>query len=107
MMEKYEVDGKVAVLVSFGYGAGWTTWAGDDAERKMFDPVLVKMLLDSKEEITDAIVKYVDETYPDSYNGGLDGLSVVLVEKGAKFVIDEYDGSESLTTIDEYDWIVA
>lgn len=26
MVELYEKDGKVAVLVSGGYGAGWSTW---------------------------------------------------------------------------------
>ena len=29
-MEKIEQDGKVAVLYSPGYGAGWSSWASDD-----------------------------------------------------------------------------
>lgn len=31
-MKKLIRDGKVAVLVSPGFGAGWSTWNGDDED---------------------------------------------------------------------------
>ena len=34
-------------------------------------------------------------------------LQIALVPKGAKYRIDEYDGSENVMTIDEYDWKIA
>ena len=40
MAEKVIRDGKVAVLVSPEFGAGWSTWA-DNAEVAMFDPEVV------------------------------------------------------------------
>ena len=46
-MEKYIKDGKVGVLVSPGYGAGWSTW-GDDGLRDQLalDSRLVQAKLD-------------------------------------------------------------
>lgn len=32
-MEKYEKDGKIAVLVSSGFGAGWSSWNGSHAKQ--------------------------------------------------------------------------
>ena len=49
-MEKLIVDGKVAVLVSRGFGAGWSTWMSDYPEC-VFDPVLAQMLIDGADEI--------------------------------------------------------
>jgi len=106
-MEKLVVDGKVAVLVSFGYGAGWSTWGGEDSEKKLFDPVLAQMILDNNHEITANIVRYVEETYPDSYNGGLPDVEVVFLNQGTRFFIDEYDGAESIETEDDIKWEVA
>ncbi|MCJ1344295.1 hypothetical protein MMC31_002498 [Peltigera leucophlebia] len=47
MVERYtREDGKVAVLISPGYGAGWSTWASDeDVEFFLFDATMVKAVL--------------------------------------------------------------
>jgi hypothetical protein len=42
-----------------------------------------------------------------SYTGGTDGLEIEWVPVGTKFVIHEYDGAETLITIDEMNWMVA
>lgn len=102
-MEKLIKDGCVAVLVSHGYGAGWSTWEHD--ERMLFDPVLAAMLEDGAGE--DEITKVEEQRYPDIYHGGLDGLTVHWVPIGKRFRIEEYDGSESLQLEDEYYWSVA
>lgn len=108
-MEKFEKDGKVAIIISSDYGCGWSTWDPENAERKLFDPRLVTMLLESDGVITLDIVNYVDEAYPNVFNRyrGINGLTVLFVDKGAKFFIDEEDGRESLVTYDEINWMIA
>ena len=99
-MEKLIKNGCVAVLVSHGYGAGWSTWEHD--ERMLFDPVLAAMVDDEAGD--DEISEVAKQRYPDTYLGGLDGLAVHWVPIGKRFRIEEYDGSESLVFEDEYYW---
>ena len=97
-------DGKVAVLVSHGFGAGWFSWHYD--ERLLFEPKIVEML----ENDTDyhEIERYCEMTYgDDNYYGGIDGLTVHWVSIGKQFKIDEYDGAETLIISDEVHWITA
>lgn len=96
MVEKLEKDGKVAVLISGGYGAGWSTWVGGDkAEEALFDPVLAQMIIDEKP--LDDLINTAKERYPDGYYGGLrDVMRVEWLDKGTKFMVDEYDGSERI-----------
>lgn len=102
-MEKLIRDGKVAVLVSRGYGAGWYSWIND--ARVLFDPVIAQMVLDEKS--SDEILKYAEKQYPDAYLGGVDGLYVKWIPQGTLFRIHEYDGAESVEYIHEVDWDVA
>ena len=105
-MERLIRDGKVAVLVSPGFGAGWSTWAPEDAqEARLFDPGLVELILNDSTQ--DEINSYVAERFPDQYRGGVEQLRVFWVPEGTKFRIHEYDGSESLVTIDEEQWFTA
>jgi hypothetical protein len=101
-MEKVIKDGKVAVLVSHGYGGGFHTW-GAPVEA-IFDPILVDLIENFK--IQEAI-DYVLKTYPDAYEGGVKDLDIEWIPEGAKFIINEYDGSESLQFMDTEDWITA
>ena len=97
-------NGKLAVLVSEGYGAGWYTWHG--VEELLFDPVLVDMVLDDAGEL--AMRNYCEETYgTDNYYGGIDGLTVQFVTPGTKFRIEEYDGAETLVRAEDYNWFEA
>ena len=51
-VERYiNEDGKVGVLISGGFGAGWSTWA-DNVDRKffLFDRGLVKLALEKERE---------------------------------------------------------
>lgn len=98
-MEKYKnEEGKVAVLVSHGFGAGWWTWNSDNQEC-LFDPEIVKMVLDERPE--KEIEATAQKKWPDGYWGGADGLSVHWLEEGEQFTIEEYDGSESLRCADD------
>jgi hypothetical protein len=105
-MDKVIRDGKVAVLVSRGYGAGWSTWT-DEVETYLFHPKLVQMVEERRHsEITEEWME--KELGLDvSYTGGIDGLEIEWVPIGTKFVIDEYDGAELLKTIDDFYWMTA
>jgi hypothetical protein len=98
-MEKYIKDGKVGVLVSPGFGAGWSTWA-DSAEREtaLMDKRLVEAALSGN---VAELRRVADELCPESYKGGLDDVIVEWVPVGGRFRIDEYDGSESLVAADD------
>jgi hypothetical protein len=90
---KYIKDNKVAVIISPGYGSGWSTWAAPEyREYLIFDMELAKLILGGKQEEAKKIVK---EKYPEVYVGS-QVLTVTWVDCGEKFLIREYDGSESI-----------
>ena len=98
MVNRVIRDGKVAVIVSPGYGAGWSTWGHpNDA----FDPVVVEWIEAGKPDPT----PYAGVGGP--YNGGLYQAHIEWLPEGTQFRIDEYDGSETLVLADEQDWSVA
>jgi hypothetical protein len=101
-MEKLIRDGKVAVLYSPGFGAGWYTW--HNIEELIYDPSIVGWVEQSEFE---KIRAFVELKYPDEYFGGLEDLAIKWVPVGAKFRIDEYDGNESLVLESEERWLTA
>ena len=100
--EKVVRDGKVAVLVSPGFGAGWYSW--HNVPELLFDPVVVELVESGRHY---EIESYVEKKYPDSYTGGAMDLKVVWVTEGEQFRIDEYDGAESLKRAIDERWITA
>jgi hypothetical protein len=106
LMNKVIRDGKVAVLVSRGYGAGWSTWT-DEIETYLFHPKLVQMV--EEERHSEITTEWMEQELglDVSYTGGTDGLEIEWVPVGTKFVIHEYDGHESLKTIDDFYWMTA
>ena len=101
-MEKVIRDGKVGVLVSPFFGAGFSTW-GYPTEA-IFDPTLIELVENQK--IQEA-VDYCESKWPDEYSGGVQDLKVVWVPEGTKFQIVEYDGSESIEFLEDVNWITA
>jgi hypothetical protein len=90
--------GEFAIILSPGYGAGWSTWGAD-----VFDPLAVIMLLLGDNDVThyDA---YVTRFYPDRdyrCSLGLSDAEVLWVSPGTQFKIDEYDGAESIDFRDD------
>jgi hypothetical protein len=107
-MQKVVRDGKVAVLVSSGYGAGWSTWELEDADLRnklMYDPAMVQMLEENLpvEDLAD----YATVAYRDHYLGGLDNLYIVWVPQGDRFRIRENDGAEWVELCNNIEWEVA
>lgn len=95
MTKKHVVDGKVAVLISPGFGAGWSTWAPPGLEEEfLFDPGLVELLLNKATSIQ--LRSYAEKRWPGAYHGGAGSLEVHWVPEGERFDVDEYDGSEAL-----------
>ena len=101
-MEKVIKDGKVAVLVSHGWGAGFHTW-GAPIEA-IFDPTLVELI--EKQQIEEATT-YAQKAYPTAFLGGIADLAVEWIPEGRKFRIAEYDGKEWVEYEDDIEWVTA
>ena len=108
MKKRYRIveDGsrEVAVLVSRGFGAGWSTW-GLPVEA-IFDPVLVDFV-EANRNNTIEFEEYMEKEYGMVYIGGADGLYVGWVPEGNQFIIEEYDGAESLCLNKNFNWLTA
>jgi len=102
-MEKKIKDGLVAVLYSPDFGAGWYTW--HNIVELLFDPKVVDMVLDKTSSET--IELYCRTVYGGHYFGGAEDLVVAWVPSGTEFVIDDYDGNESITFKDKVTWVTA
>ncbi len=96
-------NGKVAVLYSPGFGAGWSTW-NKGVPEIVFDPAVVEFV--EKEQWAE-LTTYVTLKYPGLYTGGMDSLAVAWLPVGTNFRIIEYDGSESIEIKENIDWITA
>jgi hypothetical protein len=90
-MDRVIRDGKVAVLYSPGFGAGWYSW--HHIEELVFDPSIVTWL---EAQDMDKIEAYLTLKYPDEYFGGVDKLTIKWIPQGTQFRISEYDGAESV-----------
>lgn len=109
-------DGKVAVIVSPGYGAGWSTWLGSETSHKREEAVFCPDLVLAIEVGDAAAVKERAARIfgPDIYLGGLvrsdeRGIKarVQWVPIGTRFEISEYDGFETLRVLDPSDGYIA
>lgn len=100
-MEKLIRGGKVAILYSPGYGAGWSTWNSSYPDM-VFCPELAKMVLDRKPP--EEREKFAAKKWPDAYLGGLEGITIGWVPEGSLFRISEYDGSEAIETLENADF---
>ena len=103
-MNKIERDGDVAVLISTGFGAGWSTWNEEYAETLCMDSDIVKAVLDG--DLPKA-AEIAELKCPGIYTGGARDLCVVWVKKGANFEINEYDGAESIHVVGDHNYMTA
>lgn len=102
-MNKLIKDGKVAVLYSPDFGAGWSTW-NQEVPEILFDPAIVELV---EKDQWDELEVYVTLKYPGLYDGGLPQLAVQWISIGSEFRVHEYDGNESIEIKEELNWIVA
>lgn len=96
---RYDEQGLVAVLISPGFGAGWSSWGDtDQREGRLFDSRLVDHVLAQGGA---GLGLYAESLGYTGYMGGADDVEVTWLEPGTRFMVDEYDGSESIRTFDD------
>ena len=102
-MKRYKNEaGEIGVIISSGYGAGWSSWNSDEEFLSM-DSCLVEMCLRKAGE--DEVKKYCVKNKIDAFMGGWAGCSVEFIDEGTAFRIDEYDGSETLITTNDFNLV--
>ena len=103
-MEKVIRNGQVAVLYSPGFGAGWYSW--NEKKELLFHPKLVEMVENNKQkEITEEFCKDLLNTDDYICVLGAGNLQIKWLNEGTLFEIDEYDGSESIRTLENLTFI--
>lgn len=120
MVEKFiNAEGRVAVLYSPGFGAGWSTWGGSDREFMLFAKPLVELALKGVKPVRANTLEEIDALYPKvravfegagldcPYLGGWRDIQVAWLEPGTQFQVEEYDGAESLRVSSQQQWITA
>ena len=91
------------VLISPGFGAGWSTW---NDKRMAVDKDLIE-LFEKGCTLKEMMLLCDEKDYEDVYYGGFDDLDIVEVPKGVHFKVVEYDGAESIEVMEEEDWFYA
>ena len=112
-MEYYVKDNKIGVLVSHGFGAGWSTWGNDELA---YDKRIVEFWLSHKDDEEfmrtvnhSGFLKRESEAHKEAaqffksigyndcpYMGGFADIVLEFVPRETAWRITEYDGSESL-----------
>ena len=103
-MNKLEKDGKVAVMISPGFGAGWSTWNSEFRDTLLFDAEIAQAVIDGDKAKATQLAM---EKCPGLCAGGARDLTVEWIDKGSVFEVEEHDGSESLHIIGGRDYSVA
>ena len=103
-----QIGGQMKVLVSRGYGAGWSTW---NDPRMAFDERLIRAFECgiTQEDMQELCVEcgYMDVNGDPPQMGGFKQLEVVDIPSGELFQIMEYDGSEYIEYFEDSDWYLA
>lgn len=104
-MQKVIKDGKVAILYSPGYGAGWSTWNDDKyRETLCMDADIVTAVL---EDNTTLAMDIASQKCPGIYVNGGEDLTVYWLDEGEAFEIHEYDGNEGVYVVSKMDYMIA
>lgn len=104
--KKFVRDGEVAVLVSPGFGAGWSTW-NPEYPHIIYDHFIADLLVHEVPDWMAKALAYCELKYPDAYLGGLEDLQVQWIPVGTLFRVNEYDGSETIEIRDQMTWHTA
>lgn len=91
------------VLISPGYGAGWSTWNGKELAT---DKRIIEAFESGMNE--DEMSEYLKELgYENVFMGGYSNCEIAIVPKGSRFIIEEYDGYESILILGENNTLYA
>jgi len=93
----YNAHNELGVLVSRGFGAGWSTW---NAPELAYDKRIVEFFMNYQPS-EDDMEKFLHKLgYGHVYMGGYSQLVLEWVPHGQLFCVHEYDGAESIQTPD-------
>ena len=87
-MSKLIKDGQVAVAVSYGFGGGWSTWNDVAPDDSRFTTLFV--------EDRHAEAAELAEKLDLGCNLGAYQVEIEWLDVGTEYMIEEYDGAESL-----------
>lgn len=107
MVNKVIREGKVAVLYSPGFGAGWSTWAGAGLQDfALYSPEIVELVEQNRHnEIKNKVKEILGDTYFCTL--GAADLEIEWVPVGTAFIVSEYDGSEAIYFKEDHNWDIA
>jgi len=94
--EKVIRNGKVAVLISPEFGAGWSTWADEDKQEVL---LFHRPFVEAAEAAIGDIEPIVNAVFGDNdycYTGGWRDIKIEWLPEGQRFRVHEYDGYETL-----------
>jgi hypothetical protein len=103
--DKVVRDGKVAVLTSPSHGAGWYSW--HNVPELVFDPAIVNMVDKGADYME--IIQYCEKQFPSIAHcyAGAEELTIIWIQEGREFVINEYGGLEIVEFKEDMTWLVA
>lgn len=110
-MEKVIRDGKVAVLYSPGWGAGWYSW--HKMEELLYHPKLVELVENNQHtEITEGLIVELlgvidEDDMPFISDSAIRDLDIEWIPVGNQFFVEEYDGAESIMLKENQSWLTA
>lgn len=96
------MEGKIGIVYSPGFGAGWSTWGCE--EMALDQEIAVAIERGVPYSVLEDIAK---KNWSEQYLGGLEDCVVEWVEPGTLFRIEEYGGNEGLVFFNEYTFLVA
>jgi hypothetical protein len=98
-----ETEGKIGIVYSPSFGAGWSTWGNPN---QSLDQEMARAV--EREVSCDELRQIASKNWPEAYQGGIeDGLSVEWVLPGTAFEVQEYDGYESVRIEKDLQWQIA
>jgi hypothetical protein len=99
MEKSLVIDGQVAVAISPGYGAGWSTWEDVSPLDGRFNTLFHESKYDEAEKLCEQVG--IESL------GIADEILIIWVPLGAKFIIREYDGHEWIELESDIDFFTA
>lgn len=98
------------VLISPDFGAGWSTWVSNGSKEQIEFCLFDEALIAAVEAGSDRALALADfelrfkEKFGDVHPYFNGGHSLVVVEVDGQFIVEEYDGAESILMRDDVDW---
>jgi len=104
-MDKVVRNGKMAVLLTSPFGLGWSTYTDNEVNSKILatHPKLIQMVEDGRiAEITvDWVNKNLGLNLGEQDLGSGYNLVIEWVPLGSRFLIESYDGAESIRYVSD------